>query len=81
MKMNLNTHIEIEVEVQGTIIRKTPDKFNNSLGAWLPGEEGGIDDLKVFIHSGKDVLEITNFLDSDVLDDLEDKLYEEKEHA
>ena len=72
MIKELEFELELGVMLQGDYTPKTKSYFDNNLGNWLPGESAGVDNFKVFIDSGNNRIEITNFISEKELEKLKE---------
>ena len=77
------TEITIEVELSGTIVRGTLDKYVN--GNWLPGEPSDVENFKVSIPMTKQNMvaqlqnDITVLLDDMLIEKLKNEYIEADE--
>ena len=78
MTIMMETTIEIEIIVEGTPVKYYPAvRFKSNGDPGDPAEGGYCEDMGVYVYKDGKKVEITDFIEKDLLEDLSIQLYEE----
>lgn len=77
----METKLNIQVLCTGKFISGTRERFDKSFGNWLPPDYPEVEGLKVFLVKGNEKLEITDFLEEEELNELEDEFIRQREEG